>query len=215
LGLDRERITQAALDLLDETGIEGLTMRKLADALGVQAPALYWHFPNKPALLDEMAEALLAGVADRASPSDDFGEVLRRCATELRRALLSRRDGARVFAGTFVVRPNVLRMAEKVVAALMRAGFETQTAMRAMFSLLYFVLGFVIEEQALTEQLRAGGSEQKLDSALAAVSDMDFPSLRLALPELQDLDQDARFSFGVDVIIQGLRGMDGSIGRTG
>lgn len=204
LGLDKDRITHAALDLLDKTGIEGLTMRKLADALGVQAPALYWHFPNKLALLDEMAEAILVGVPDRIAPGDDYGEVLRRCAIELRRALLSRRDGAQVFAGTFVARPNILRMAEKMLSALMHEGFDTKTATRAMFSLLYFVLGFVIEEQALEEQLRAKGALQKFRSELEALSNADFPGLRAALADLQDLDQEARFDFGVGVIVQGL-----------
>lgn len=204
LGLDKDRIIRAALDLLDEAGIEGLTMRKLAEALGVQAPALYWHFPNKRALLDGMAEALLVGVPDRIAPGDDYGEVLHRCAIELRRTLLSRRDGARVFAGTFVARPNILRMTEKMLSALMHAGFDTKTATRAMFSLLYFVLGFVIEEQALEEQFSFDDTAQKVRSELEALPEADFPSLRAALPDLQDIDHDSRFAFGVAVIVQGL-----------
>jgi TetR/AcrR family tetracycline transcriptional repressor len=204
IGSDRDRIVEAALDLLDQTGIEGLTMRRLAETLNVQAPALYWHFPNKPALLDEMAEALLAGVAARIVRSDDYGEVLRQCASELRQALLSRRDGARVFAGTFVPRPNVLRLAEEIVAVLTKAGFDTRTATRAMFSLLYFVLGFVIEEQALQERAGTDNPASRIKTALQALPQTEFPNLREALSELVDRDQDARFAFGVEAIIRGL-----------
>ena len=55
---------QAALDLLDEAGMDGLTVRALASRLGVQAPALYWHVPSKQALLDEMATQIWRCIGD-------------------------------------------------------------------------------------------------------------------------------------------------------
>jgi TetR/AcrR family tetracycline transcriptional repressor len=60
VGIQQEVIVRAALTLLDEVGLEGLTMRRLATALKIQAPSLYWHFPNKQALLDGMADAIFA-----------------------------------------------------------------------------------------------------------------------------------------------------------
>ncbi len=60
VGVKQELIVRAALTLLDEVGLEGLTMRRLATALKIQAPSLYWHFPNKQALLDGMADAIFA-----------------------------------------------------------------------------------------------------------------------------------------------------------
>lgn len=203
--LDRQRITEAALDLLDETGIEGLTMRKLADTLDVQAPALYWYFPGKQALLDEMAEALVAGIPHRITNSDDYRDVMIDIATELRLALLSRRDGARVFAGTFVARPNVLQVAEIALASLSRAGFDTRTAARAISSLFYFVLGFVIEEQALVEQSRGTGDRHPMAEKFKVFSPEDYPHLTAALPDLLETDQNARFVFGVGLILKGLR----------
>ncbi|MFB9948120.1 TetR/AcrR family transcriptional regulator C-terminal domain-containing protein [Rhizobium puerariae] len=204
MNLDRQRIVDAALDLLDRTGIEGLTMRKLADALDVQAPALYWHFPGKQALLDEMAEALVAGIPERIVVSDDCREVMVEIATEIRLALLSRRDGARVFAGTFVARPNVLQVAEIALAALSRAGFDTRIATCAIASLFYFVLGFVIEEQALVEQSRSTGGTHPLAEKFKAFSPEDYPHLAAALPDLLESDQNARFVFGVGLILRGL-----------
>ncbi|MCE3589844.1 TetR family transcriptional regulator, partial [Escherichia coli] len=57
--LQREAVIRAALDLLGETGVDGLTTRRIAAALGVQQPALYWHFKDKAALLDALAETIL------------------------------------------------------------------------------------------------------------------------------------------------------------
>src|SRR6185312_4685509 len=97
--ISRQQVLGAALELLDEVGLDQLTMRRLATALGVQNGATYWHFRSKQALLEAMADAMLAGVADVApGPWDARVPEL---ATRLRRALLARRDGARVFSGVF------------------------------------------------------------------------------------------------------------------
>ncbi|HAU4387810.1 TPA: tetracycline resistance transcriptional repressor TetR(D), partial [Klebsiella pneumoniae] len=58
--LNRESVIDAALELLNETGIDGLTTRKLAQKLGIEQPTLYWHVKNKRALLDALAVEILA-----------------------------------------------------------------------------------------------------------------------------------------------------------
>ena len=70
--LDRQTVVRAALRLLDRAGLDGLTVRKLAGELGVQAPALYWHFKNKEELLEEMATTVfLDAVRDSGWPRPD------------------------------------------------------------------------------------------------------------------------------------------------
>lgn len=202
--LDRKAIVDTALELLDREGLEGLTMRKLADALKVQAPALYWHFPGKPALLDDMAEALVRDLPHAIEASAEPRQVLRQVAVALRQALLARRDGGRLLAGTFVAGPASLSVAEIALAALLRAGFGTRTSARAIFSLLYFVLGFVIEEQALAEQASGTGGFHPLAAKLAASATEDFPHLRAVLPDLLETDQEERFAFGIDLVLRGL-----------
>ncbi|WP_253822636.1 TetR family transcriptional regulator, partial [Salmonella enterica] len=66
--LQPNTVIRAALDLLNEVGVDGLTTRKLAERLGVQQPALYWHFRNKRALLDALAEATLADTQPHSVP---------------------------------------------------------------------------------------------------------------------------------------------------
>ena len=70
--LDRERIVEAALDLMDEHGIEWLTMRRLADALGVSAPTLYWHLPDKDALHDACVDRALREIEITVADDDDW-----------------------------------------------------------------------------------------------------------------------------------------------
>src|SRR5690348_3341702 len=99
--LDRARTLRTALDLLDEAGLDALTMRRLADALQVRAGALYRYYATKQDLLTAMAEHMLTGVAQTAGKADSgWEEHLRALARALRTALLAHRDGARVFAGT-------------------------------------------------------------------------------------------------------------------
>src|SRR5580693_877084 len=100
-GLTKASIVQAALDLLDETGMDGLTVRALASRLGVQAPALYWHVRNKQALLDEMATQIWRRIGDVMAvlPGDlPWREVLATYAMTVRSELLGHRDGAKAFS---------------------------------------------------------------------------------------------------------------------
>jgi TetR/AcrR family tetracycline transcriptional repressor len=202
--LEKQTIVRTALELLDRAGLEGLTMRKLADALGVQAPALYWHFPNKQALLDDMAEALLNNVPAQLVDRGDAAETLESLAIALRQALLSRRNGARVYAGTFIARPNAMLVGEVASAALLRAGLDGQSAFRGLTSLLYFVLGFVIEEQALAEQSRPEAGQHPMAEKLMPPDIDRYPHVAALWGQLLEPDQDARFRFGVDLIVRSL-----------
>jgi len=199
--IQRETVITTALGLLDEVGIEGLTMRRLAQALNIQAPSLYWHFANKQALLDGMADALLAPVAALDLPTTvDWAADMRQLAVEIRRALLARRDGARVFAGTYPVTDNVLSVGNGVIGCLRRAGGDAQLAAWGGFTLLYFVIGFVIEEQALAPETDAA----RWPSVAAGLADR-YPDVAAVLPEIINPDAEARFAFGLDLQITGLK----------
>ena len=107
--LQREAVIRTALELLNDVGMEGLTTRRLAERLGVQQPALYWHFKNKRALLDALAEAMLTINHTHSTPrdDDDWRSFLKGNACSFRRALLAYRDGARIHAGTRPAAPQM------------------------------------------------------------------------------------------------------------
>lgn len=152
--LDRETIVETALRLLNEEGLEGLTLRRLAKGLDVQAPALYWHFGNKQALLDEMATRMLrdmllpmAGQAEAGGTAwqDWITDACRRA----RRTLLGYRDGAKVFSGTHLTDESHLAPLETILGAFVEQGFTHADAVNAYFTAYSFTIGFVIEEQAV------------------------------------------------------------------
>lgn len=147
-----ESVIAAALEMLDADGLEHVTLRRLAARLGVQAPALYWHFKNKQDIVDEMAQAILAGtLADFGPPSDpaDWEGWLRAMALTLRRALLSRRDGARIVAGAGLARASLLAdLSEMALTTLSDAGFGLLDAAYATYTLVSYTFGYVIEEQS-------------------------------------------------------------------
>lgn len=199
MALERQNIVETALALLEGEGLEGLTMRRLADALQVQAPSLYWHFPGKQALLDDMADALLADVAVVSEPGASFRATLRRIANELRVAFSSHRDGAQLFATSFVQRENGHRLAAAIVAALTQAGFDTSVAKKIEATLFQYVLGFVLAEQAAARHQQASDlvSDEKPDFAFG----LDLIVIGIGEPPLKNVDK-------VNEFMRALRAMD-------
>jgi AcrR family transcriptional regulator len=151
-GLTKTAIVQEALDLLDEAGLEGLTVRALAARLGVQAPALYWHVRSKQALLDEMATQIWRQIGDvmAALPADlPWRDVMATYAATVRGQLLGHRDGAKAFSGTTLTDAAVVRRQERTFSGLVRQGFTLPDATRALVLLHDFTIGFCVEEQAV------------------------------------------------------------------
>ncbi|MEL7614591.1 TetR family transcriptional regulator [Halomonas sp. ATBC28] len=201
--IERSKVIETALSLLDQYGIEGLTMRKLAQALQIQAPSLYWHFENKQSLIDGMADALVDGVAKDLPEAQPWEDRVRQVAVELRLALLRHRDGARVFAGTYVVTDNVLRTGEAMISAFMQAGADAELAATSSFTVTYYLLGLVMEEQAL-------GPESNLDLAARKQTFLDsarekHPHSWAAREAIFSEDFDGRFATGLDLLIAGIK----------
>jgi AcrR family transcriptional regulator len=149
-GVTRDRIVTAALDLLNEKGMDGVTVRALATRLDVRPSALYWHVRNKRELLDEMGTAVMRRVGSALSqlpPGDDWRDDLAAFARVLRAEFLRHRDGARIFSGTRIVDPEVVRVKEFWFARWTASGVGLSDADDAVDLVTAFVVGFVIEEQ--------------------------------------------------------------------
>ncbi|WP_163780254.1 TetR/AcrR family transcriptional regulator C-terminal domain-containing protein [Myxococcus vastator] len=200
--IQKEQVVRAAWTLVDEVGVEGLTMRALAQALAIQAPSLYWHFPSKQSLLETMADALLEDVGLERPPGRGWEAVVKDVAGQLRRAFLSHRDAARVFAGTVVVSQNTFRVSEWLMEALAQAGLSSKEASWATFTLLDYVLGFTIEEQSFGARDVEG---PPVAERMRAVASTRFPHVARAVDAMVDPDFDARFAFGLDLFLAGLR----------
>ena len=164
-GITRELIVATALELLNENGMEGITVRALAARLGVRAPALYWHVRNKQELLDEMSTVVMRRVVDALStidPGTGWRGSLAAYGGILRAEYLRHRDGARIFSGTRVSDPGVVKAKEPWLARFTAAGFTLVQADDAIDMVTAFVVGFVIEEQEREHSPEDGAARYSL-----------------------------------------------------
>jgi TetR/AcrR family tetracycline transcriptional repressor len=148
--LDRRRIVTEAVALLDADGLEGVTLRKLAQRLGVQAPTLYWHIPNKAALVTAIAEEILdQEFPDLAPPEPDqrWQDWLTGMAQRLRRALLAHPDGARVISAS-QLSVKMAAISELAMSTLVDRGLPLRQARLMMLTVEHFTIGHVLAEQA-------------------------------------------------------------------
>jgi len=148
--LDREEVVRVALRLLDEVGLDGLTMRSLAERLGVKAASLYWHLRDKDELAELLLEAINAEIPE-PQPGLPWRLQLEQQAWAWRQALLKHRDAARLAMGRFVTRPQTLRRVEFVLATLRAAGFNDADTASAAYVFSTFVPGFVAEETTVRQ----------------------------------------------------------------
>jgi TetR/AcrR family transcriptional regulator, tetracycline repressor protein len=204
--LTRDAIARAGLRLLDVGGIEGLTTRALAAELGVQSPTLYWHIKSKQEILRAMAvvmsneAAASMTAADRRAP---WEQCLTSWAYALRAAMLDHRDGARVFAGSFAADPATFDVTESALQALQDAGVPPDLAAQCTILLRHFVVGFCIEEQALTG-LRHGANHDRVNELTAAADPRRFPLTAQALPTILTTDQKQRFQLALRITLSGI-----------
>jgi TetR/AcrR family tetracycline transcriptional repressor len=161
--LERPMIVRKALELLNEEGLDGLTTRRLADALNVQGPALYWHFKNKQELIDEMAMAMMDDAFGPLDPSQHWTDWLVEGASRIRSVMLSYRDGARLFAG-YRPRESHGRMDPATfLGPLLAAGFSADEAHSIATVIGRFTFGWTVDEQATMERPPSPQEEPHLD----------------------------------------------------
>jgi len=214
MALDRQMILLHAFVVLNEAGLEGLTLRRLAARLNVKAPALYWHFKDKQDLLDEMATQVLRESYRESAALEElhpWREWAIACFEGLRKTLLRYRDGAKMFSGTYLTDAELYAPMEANLRRLTGEGFTLRQAVVGLGALYSYTIGFVIEEQAT--QLAPGEPNPQYDVAARErrVNKELYPLTAAAGAEMF-ANHDARFAEGLAVIITGLLTMLTSAG---
>lgn len=185
-------VVRAGLELLDEKGADGLSIRGIADRLGVRMNTVLWHAKTKARLLELMADAILAEVPVEGLP-EPWEPRVRELFHRYRRALLAHRDGARIVAGTYAAEPATLRFAELLVEALLAGGLREREAVWTCWTLVYFTLGLAREEQALPDA-RGPALARRLGAG-------EYPALSRAAHHVEDTSFDERFDYGISRIL--------------
>lgn len=192
--LSRDKIVQAALALIDADGLYALSTRRLAASLGVSGPSLYNHFPTKDALLDAVADAVIADVDLSHLAREPWQQALRHWARSYHETLAAHPNLVPVAALGPGRRPAALRMADSVYGALVQAGWSAREATRIGALMRYFVAGSALGSFA------AGFID---DPALYADR---YPHLTDAhrLAVRRDEVDEAAFETGLDALLIGL-----------
>ena len=204
--LNIDRIVEAALSLLDRVGLEGLTMRHLAEQLGINAATLYWYVRDKQELLSLLAEAICREIQP-PDPDALWRVRLETLMWEYRRVLRAHRDAAHILAATVPAGSYRLRLVDLTLGAVLAAGFDGWAASRAGRLVVDYTTGFVQEEYvnaARPAPPKADDADMDHLPTIAEVSPEVYPNIAMLSPYLADGDGDTRFGFGLGVILDGL-----------
>jgi AcrR family transcriptional regulator len=198
--LSSEQVAAAALELLDRDGLEALSMRRLAEQLGVGTMTLYGYFRSKDELLDAVVDAAVAEREPFAFEGT-WQEQIRRLMQGSRRSLGRHPGLVKVRADRPVLRPEALRFAETGMTILRRAGLSRGDAARSFRLLFTYVFGYV----SFSPDEAAEQSRRDSLAATAALPPDEYPTLRDAGAELAGaMAGQETFDFGLDRIIDGL-----------
>ncbi len=199
LPLSRDRVLRAALALADEQGLEAVSMRRIGQALSVEAMSLYKHVADKEAILDGLVDLVMdeVEVPDAGLP---WRDAIRRSAISLHAAMRRHPWAGLVMESRVNPGPARLHYLDAVVGVLRGAGFATPTIARAFMALDSHTYGFTMQELALP--FDAVGAPEL--AAMMAVAFDPYPNLQamaeLAASGAPMLD----FEFGLDLLLDGL-----------
>ncbi|KWX65948.1 TetR/AcrR family transcriptional regulator [Mycobacterium sp. NAZ190054] len=180
--LHKRDVVDVATALLDDYGIADLSMRRVARELNVSPGALYWHFANKQELLGAVADRILHPLGE--VPGDWRTRIGTTC-TQLRDALLSHTDGAELVSASFAAGQSAAMTAllSRLSDAAAEAGVGSAHTELAARTVLYYVLGFTVDEQSRL-QWDAAGAE--------------------GVQTVWTEDPGARFTFGLHLLVDGI-----------
>jgi AcrR family transcriptional regulator len=205
LPLSRERILRAALELVDDGGIDSLTMRKLGQALGFEAMSLYNHVANKDDVIDGILDLVLAE-GELPSPSGNWDRAVRASAVSVHAALRRHPWASAVVMAPGRLRPARLRYMDSLLGRIREAGFSAETTYHAYHVLDGHIFGFSLWE-ASHSYSDADASEMMAAFERTITAD-EYPYLRehgeqhFAEGPHQDV---SAFEFGLDLILDGLK----------
>lgn len=210
-GLTAEQIVRAAIELLDEEGMEQLSMRKLGTRLKAGATSLYRHVNNKDELIELVVDVVYGEIEVPDVVRDDWRAAMASTGHSVRTMIL-RHPWVGSVLGQAGFGPNVMRLSEKMLAVLMVAGFDAVEADHAMNTLLSYVIGVAVSETAYLAMLRRSGSVEKhLTKMLRqAVWERtgEFPLVRAGLDAMRDRNpkqaRDDNFDYGLQRVLDGL-----------
>jgi AcrR family transcriptional regulator len=205
--ISRERVLETAVAFADRHGLEALSMRKLADELGIVAMSLYHYVPNKGALIDGMIDVVF-GEIEPPSLDVDWKTAMRARAVSTRAALNRHRWAIGNMEGRTTHGPANLRLHDAVLGCLRAAGFSLEMTVHAYSVQDSYIYGFALQEQDMSPETAedfAAVAQQQMQDYAAELA--DYPHLVEVVGghvAEAGYDYGTEFLFGLDLILDGL-----------
>jgi AcrR family transcriptional regulator len=212
VGLSRDRVLGAAIDLADTHGLETLSMRKLGQALGVEAMSLYNHVANKDDLLAGMVDVVFGEIGLPRSGAD-WKTAMRERAMAARTVLARHPWAIGLMESRTRPGPETLRHHDAVIGCLRGAGFSIAMAAHAYSVLDSYIYGFALQQQSLPFST-AEEAVEVAESIFHAFPAQAYPHLTELTVEhvlRPGYDYANEFEFGLDLILDGLERARGAV----
>ena len=203
--LTRSRVIDAALVLIDEEGVQAVTMPRVAASLGVGTMSLYRHVQNKDDLLDGVAEHVLGRVEVPTGAPDDWEGRVVGYLRSLRAQALAHPALSSILAERGLTIGPVFDQLEQVHGVLRAAGFSDADAVRTFYTLFTYVFGFVIWELPRVHEQPAASYTKAWNDALDQLDPDAYPNLHALRAELTTVASTDQFEYGLQHLIQSLR----------
>jgi AcrR family transcriptional regulator len=200
-GLSTDRIRTAALRIVDEEGLEALTMRRLASEVGSGAASLYRHVANRDELLVEIMDHVL-GEVDKPKPGQDWRAASEWVAREFRRVLREHPAVTPLLAKDRMLGPNSVAGREAALCRLLEEGFTSEAALGVYNILVAWVLGYSL--LAAKVESYAVRGDASLQEVYAAVDEEEFPTVRRLAGMGPIAGDDAVFELGLVTLLDGI-----------
>jgi TetR/AcrR family transcriptional regulator, tetracycline repressor protein len=203
--LSRERLLVIALDIVDSDGIEGLSMRRLASAVKVEAASLYYWFPNKRSIIEGVVEAIRAEAFDpNFDQTTPWQETLEYLGIRYRAALMRHPRALPAFSKRPVLTERGLSYVEVLLETLRNDGLTVRQANRALSLVAGLVTGLCVTEASPGYHDEPGVSEEEFRALGALLPADQFPRLIEVLSQTKVEDGEVQFLIGLRALIQGL-----------
>jgi AcrR family transcriptional regulator len=211
--LSREVIVDVAMRLLDADGLDGVSMRRVAEELGTGPASLYAHVANKEELLELLLERVIGEVVVPAPDPSRWQAQLLEVGQETHRVYAAHRDIAAVGLATIPTDPNALRIAEGLFAIMLAGGVPPKVAGWALDRLALYIAADAYEDSLLANKMAASGKpfEEFIEEWVSGIRDFylslpadRFPTITAHVSELMGGDGSERFDFGLDMMIRSL-----------
>jgi AcrR family transcriptional regulator len=205
--ITREAIVDTALRVLDEEGLDGLSMRRVAEELGTGAASLYWHVGSKDGLLDLIFDRVIGEQRVPDPEPERWQEQLQEVARAMRATILSHRDIVEMSLGRIPMGPNAMNWSERVLAILRAGGVPDRLAVLGHHLLISVVNGFTMDETAdysATGDMPLEQMAQLGRDYIASLPRDSFPNMVAVADYYTVIDPNERFELLLDLFVDGL-----------